>query len=101
MRASLHGRSLIALHESGNGPQAELVECSLLHRRIQRAQSGLPIDESTTSFSRRGARHGAGGPALRNQSAISPPVQNSTSFFLRIFSKIARKYFARCGAPMM
>jgi hypothetical protein len=26
------------------------------------------------------------------------PVQNNTSFFFRIFSKILRKYFARCGA---
>ncbi len=45
--------------------------------------------------------YGAFGPALTNQSAICAPVQNSTSFFFLIFSKILRKYLARCGAPMM
>ena len=44
---------------------------------------------------------GAFGPVLMYQSAICAPVQNSTSFFLRIFWKIWRKYLARCGAPMM
>ena len=45
--------------------------------------------------------HGAFGPAFTYQSAICAPVQNSTSFFFLIFSKILRKYLTRCGAPMM
>src|SRR5665647_559821 len=47
------------------------------------------------------AHAGAFGPAFLYQSAIWAPVQNSTSFFFLIFSKILRKYLARCGAPMM
>ena len=44
---------------------------------------------------------GALGPALLNQSKIWEPFQNNTPGFLRIFSKTLRKYFTRCGAPMM
>jgi hypothetical protein len=45
--------------------------------------------------------YGGFAPTLRYQSQICAPVQNSTSRFLRILSKMRRKYFARCGAPMM
>src|SRR5437667_10087110 len=38
------------------------------------------------------AYHGAFGPALRYHSRICSPVQNSTSRFFRIFSKMQRKY---------
>ena len=46
-------------------------------------------------------RHGALGPAATYQSAICAPVQNFTSLFCRIVSKMRRKYFRRCGTPMM
>jgi hypothetical protein len=49
----------------------------------------------------RSRHHGAAGPALRYQSRICSPVQNSTSCLLQIVSKMRRKYLARCGAPMM
>ena len=45
--------------------------------------------------------HGACGPVARYQSAICSPVQNFTSLLLRITSSTRRKYFNRCGAPMM
>jgi len=46
-------------------------------------------------------RHGALDPTARYQSAIWAPVQNFTSLFLLIVSSTRRKYFSRCGAPMM
>ncbi len=67
----------------------------------------LPLRRATSPCGRgeetawRGNAHGAAGPTFLYQSAIWLPVQNSTSFFFLIFWKIWRKYFARCGAPMM
>ena len=53
-------------------------------------------------FPSRGRAHqGAFGPTDKYQSKICSPVMNATSGFFRIFSKIFRKYFSRCGAPMM
>ncbi len=37
----------------------------------------------------------------RNQSRISSPVQNSTSWCWRMWASASRKYLRRCGAPMM
>ena len=47
------------------------------------------------------ALQGAFGPVRRYQSAICAPVKNATSGFLRMTSKMRRKYLSRCGAPMM
>jgi hypothetical protein len=65
-------------------------------------QSNRPARCAVVSWgSKSHCTYGTFGPVIRYQSAICSPVQNSTSFFFRIFSKTLRKYFTRCGAPMM
>lgn len=76
-----------------------------VERRIDRGEPSTARSSSTISghfaLDYSPLPYGAFGPVLKYQSAICSPVQNSTSFFFRISSKILRKYFARCGAPMM
>ena len=71
--------------------QARPASAARRHRRRPAASC------ATSGFSLDGSRrnvHGALGPAPRYQSAICAPVQNSTSGFLRMTSKMRRKYFS-------
>ena len=45
--------------------------------------------------------YGAFGPLATYQSNICSPVMNATSGFFLMCAKMLRKYFSRCGAPMM
>ena len=80
-----------------------LDEIAEVHRRRAR-QMGLAAAEARPpghSIKSPDDDQGAFGPTLRYQSKICSPVMNATSGFFRMFSKILRKYFSRCGAPMM
>ena len=87
-------------------PAFRCAPCGLLLRGVFKRGGDIVVFEIGEVLQDDGAEgqsvaHGAFGPVSRYQSRICSPVQNSTSCFWRITSNTRRKYFARCGAPMM
>ena len=97
----VHGLTDNPARGRNQGPSAVIRSCPAWRASTASMASNVPDVGSAASRQPGNDSYAAFGPAFMYQSAICAPVQNSTSFFFLIFSKILRKYLTRCGAPMM